>query len=156
MEKALNCLGCQLARGEVIPPGGVIWFDHFWHLAHDANNFIPGFLILSTISHLSHIYEIPEEDYVSAWMLIHKVRRIMADQISLKDFILFQSDYATSRHFHLWMMPIYPEKKQLGRPPDGIMPFLQWSKGHWNIPEKQKEINQISEILRHAITKSLS
>jgi diadenosine tetraphosphate (Ap4A) HIT family hydrolase len=156
MDETLDCHGCQLARGEVIPPGGVIWRDHFWHLAHHTNNFIPGFLILGTIPHLTHLYEIPVQEQITGWSLLYQVWKIMAEQISLREFILFQSDYTGSGHYPLWIMPIYPEMQQFGRPPGGILHFLKWSKIHWNIPDKRKEINQISEIVRQRVTQSIS
>ena len=156
ISETYDCLGCQLASGEVIPPGGVIWCDHFWHLAHDANNVIPGFLILSTIPHLTHMYEIPAQELVGGWSLIHHVRKILAEQISFRDYILFQSDYTISRHYHVWIMPIYPEMQQFGKPPDGILSFLQWSKVYWDTAEKRERINQISESLRKGITISIS
>ena len=145
--KEKSCLGCQLAKGEVISPGGEIWRDTYWHLAHDVNNFIPGFLVLGTIPHVIHLYEIPVDEYLWGLTVVHQVRGILADMFGLRDFLLYQNDL-TSGHFHIWLMPIYPEMNQFSRSMDGMVQFLQWTKRVWKTDEKVQEIDRISEALR--------
>jgi diadenosine tetraphosphate (Ap4A) HIT family hydrolase len=145
-----QCFGCRIAAGHIIPPGGDIWRDNIWHLAHDANNPVPGFLVLGTIPHITHLYNISEPDYIFGWKLIRAVRQIMAEQFSLTDCITFQNDHA-SGHYHLWLLPIYPEMRPFGHPPEGVMPFLQWAKTVWKTQSKYDEIDKIAETLRQHV-----
>jgi diadenosine tetraphosphate (Ap4A) HIT family hydrolase len=145
------CLGCQIAAGYLAPPGGDIWRDDTWHLAHDAHNVVPGFLVLGTIPHITHLYDIPDSHYVFGWRLLRVVRQIMAEQLGFKDCITFQNDH-TSGHFHVWVLPLYPEMRSFGLPPEGVIPFLQWTKTQWKTPEKYAEINHIAETLRQQVS----
>jgi diadenosine tetraphosphate (Ap4A) HIT family hydrolase len=55
-----DCIDCKIYRGELIPPGGIIFKNDKWVLNH-AEKKIPGHLILKPIKHYLSIAEFDQQ-----------------------------------------------------------------------------------------------
>ncbi len=145
-----NCFGCQITAGAVHIPGGDIWRDNEWQVGHDPKNVIPGFIVVGTIKHIKTITEIPDASLCFGFQLISESRRLLEAHFGLKKYITFQND-RTDGHYHIGLLPIYPEMEQFGGTFENIIPFLKWTKKAWNTPEKLEQINVIAATLREGL-----
>jgi len=109
----VDCLGCAIGRGEVVPPGGLIAATpHF--VAHaDPEIPIPAFLILAARRHVRSIAEMPAEEAQEWFRLVYAARTAMNTWSNglteardrILDVTLIQEE--RSGHFHLWLFPWY-------------------------------------------------
>jgi len=47
----MSCNICQILKGEIVPPGGIIFQNEHVMLSHFVNVNIPGYLLLSSVRH---------------------------------------------------------------------------------------------------------
>lgn len=149
-QRSTDCLGCGVGSGEVDVPGGVILQDEVVHVAHDPHNVIPGFIIVQTMRHLTSAHELSAREHEHIWRVVHRVRSVMAGELALPRALTYQDD-ATRGHFHVWILPLYPEMKELGHGPERILPFLQQTKQTWDTEQHRQRIDRIASALRQAL-----
>ena len=71
-------------------------------------------------------------------------------ELALPRALTYQDD-ATRGHFHVWILPLYPEMKELGHGPERILPFLQQTKQTWDTEQHRQRIDRIASALRQAL-----
>jgi diadenosine tetraphosphate (Ap4A) HIT family hydrolase len=69
-----DCLACQILRGVVSPPGGVIYENDFWLIDHSLPPvFILGNLTLKPKRHCEHLSELRNEEAATLGPLILRI-----------------------------------------------------------------------------------
>ena len=100
-----NCIGCSIATGEVIPPGGIIRETENFILHQDPEIPIKGFLIIASKKHIKSISQLSFEESQELFDLVYKARRALESIDDIKEVSIIQEE--RSSHFHLWLLPRY-------------------------------------------------
>ena len=73
-----GCVVCQMLKKEVCPPGGVIYENETWLLAHSLPPvFIPGKLTLKLKRHRENLSELSTQESVALGPLIQRVCQVL-------------------------------------------------------------------------------
>lgn len=71
-----NCIGCDIARGKVIPPGGILFEDPYWivnHVVGDPHPLLLGMFIVQPKRHVEHIHELTLDEIITSAPLIRNL-----------------------------------------------------------------------------------
>ena len=102
-----KCLGCEIVKGNIPTPGGIIYDDGFWMLTHSISSNLPplkGMLILQPKRHCEHFAEL-------SLVEIENLGLILLDTCKAIEEILHPSKiYACSagegvKHVHFMIIP---------------------------------------------------
>lgn len=98
-----ECMGCSIEKGEIVPPGGIIYEDEYFILAQDPEIPIEGFIIINTKRHINSFAEMNEKERINFIELLHKsVKAIKELNIADKVTIVQEE---RSKHLHVWIFP---------------------------------------------------
>ena len=100
-----KCVGCSIALGEIIPPGGVIKETKNFIIHQDPEIPIKAFLIIASKKHIKSISELSYEEAQELFDLVYKARVTMKNVKDIKEVTIIQEE--RSGHFHLWLLPRY-------------------------------------------------
>ncbi|MCB2290895.1 HIT family hydrolase [Clostridium sp. CS001] len=104
-EWSCQCIGCSIASGEVLSPGGIIAETKNFILHQDPEIPIKGFLIIGSKSHIKSISELSSEESRELFDLVYRARIALNNVSDLKEVTIIQEE--RSGHFHLWLLPRY-------------------------------------------------
>ena len=72
-EQELNgCMGCEVACGNLVPFGGVLYQDEQFVITQDVELPINGFIIISTVRHIEKFTELTDDERMNLTNLINK------------------------------------------------------------------------------------
>jgi len=100
-----KCVGCSIALGEIIPPGGIIKETKNFILHQDPEISIKAFLIIASKKHIKSIAELNYGEAQELFTLVYKARVAMKSIKDIKEVTIIQEE--RSGHFHLWLLPRY-------------------------------------------------
>jgi diadenosine tetraphosphate (Ap4A) HIT family hydrolase len=104
-EWTCQCIGCSIASGEVLSPGGIIAETKNFRLDQDPEIPIKGFLIISSKSHIRSISQLSSEESRELFDLVYRARIALNNIADIKEVTIIQEE--RSGHFHLWLLPRY-------------------------------------------------
>ena len=72
-----NCMGCEIISGELKPFGGILFKNKNFTVVQDFELPIDGFIIISSIRHISKYTELTEEEQIDLTKIINKTLKIL-------------------------------------------------------------------------------
>lgn len=103
------CLGCRLARGEPLTPGGVLWREGGLVLHAVAGpSPLPGWLVLSAERHARALYDLDAGATAALGPLAQRVMRAQREALGAEHAYAFAIGDVL-RHFHLHLVPRYAD-----------------------------------------------
>jgi diadenosine tetraphosphate (Ap4A) HIT family hydrolase len=102
-EYTCDCIGCAIAVGEIIPPGGMICESEHFILHQDPEVPIRGFLIIASKRHIQSIAQMSEAEAAELLSLVYRARLSQEQLRQLNEVRIIQEE--CSGHFHLWLLP---------------------------------------------------
>jgi diadenosine tetraphosphate (Ap4A) HIT family hydrolase len=100
-----GCVGCSIAMGDVIPPGGIIAETKNFVLHQELEVPIKAFLIISSKKHIKSIAQLTKEEAEELFDLVYKARIALKSVEDIADLRIIQEE--NSSHFHMWLLPRY-------------------------------------------------
>jgi len=100
-----ECMGCDMGRGTLNPPGGIILANGSCYLHQDPEVPLEGFLVIGTRRHVQSLDQLSVGEHADLSSLLRHARRLMALVPDLHSVTLVQEERST--HFHLWLFPWY-------------------------------------------------
>ena len=104
-EWTCQCIGCQIASGEVVTPGGMIAETKNFRLDQDPEIPIKGFLIIASKSHIKSISQLTCDESQELFDLVYRARIALTSIEDIKEVTIIQEE--RSGHLHLWLLPRY-------------------------------------------------
>ncbi len=71
-----ECLACQLSRGEIDLPGGLIHRSRFWLVEHCVGSLGVGTLIVKPERHVTSVADLTEDEAIELGPLLHRASAI--------------------------------------------------------------------------------
>ena len=126
-ECSTDCVGCSIANGEMIIPGGILHESEFFLLHQDPETPIEGFFVITSKRHFKQLHEMTEIEAIHLSKMIH----IAMNHLKiLNPCILYTLIFEErSKHFHVW-----------------IFPRLKWMETYENSISTIREIMKISRL----------
>lgn len=100
-----QCMGCAIGKGDMLPPGGIIYDTKNFVLHQDPDVPLSGFLIVAAKNHIRSIAELTLEESTELFQLVYKARVAMKQVCDINEVTIIQEE--RSGHFHLWLLPRY-------------------------------------------------
>ena len=143
-EIEFDCLGCDIASHRVIPPGGYVYEDDLINVSADPEIPIPGFMVLGISKHIKSMNELSKEErYHIIDILNNTISAIKKSGISDEVLIIQEEN---SRHFHIWIVPIYEWMNKFDKDVRNIDKIIEYSKNR-NIENTKVDIlNAVKKI----------
>ena len=102
-ESSADCMGCSLASGQYIPPGGILFKSEYFYVNQDPLIPLNGFLVIGANRHIQNISQMSDTEYSDYSKIFRKTKRIIHDICNIESLTTVQEDY--SIHFHTWFFP---------------------------------------------------
>jgi len=149
-EIGLNCIGCSIADGSYVPPGGIIRETENFMLHQDPEIPIKGFLIIPSKRCMKSISEMSESEATELVMLCRDARRAL---LSFEDIIRCDIIQEERGHFHLWIFPVYKWMTDMfGDSLDHVRPIMRYAKENMKTEENIREILGCVERIRKCLS----
>ncbi len=148
-----GCLGCAIAKGEAIPFGGILYQDEYFHIEHDFEVPINGFIIISCIKHYSKLTDLPQEAQLRLINLVNKIMNILTQNKIAEHFMTLieeKPDY----HFHLWILPRHNWMiEKFGNVNKNYSKISQYAINNLKTEENLNEITKTCNIVKTELNK---
>ena len=109
-----NCIFCKLANGDI--PTNSIYEDESYKVILDMSPATKGHALILPKDHFKNLYEMPEENVASAFVLAKKMAATMTEKLGAEGFNLVQNNNEvagqTVFHFHIHLIPRYSSDNQ--------------------------------------------
>ncbi len=106
-----TCRGCYMNATEqrlpeILTP---VFDDGIITVRQDAEWAVPGFMVVAVRPHIGALDEmgLPLVDRIGR--VTHYVRRAMRERLGLAAVQMYQEEKLERPHFHLWMLPLWPD-----------------------------------------------
>lgn len=143
-EIEFECLGCDVARHKLIPPGGYVYEDDFINVSADPEIPIPGFMVLGIKKHVRTMNELSKEErYRIIDILNLTIENIKECEIANKVLVIQEE---RSRHFHIWIVPIHEWMKEYGESVKNIDKIIEHSKEIFNEKIKEELLEDVDKL----------
>lgn len=112
-----RCMACSANRGELHPPGGVIYDDGLWRLEHMLMPaLLPGWLILKTVRHVESLSELTMAEAAALGPLLHRATKAL-EMATGADRVYTALFAEAVRHVHFHLIPRRDETPESARGP---------------------------------------
>jgi diadenosine tetraphosphate (Ap4A) HIT family hydrolase len=98
-----DCVGCAIAAGEIVPPGGLIYESEHFVLHQDPEVPVRGFLIIASKRHIQSIAMMSASEAAELFSLLYRARLAQQQSGQIREIRIIQEE--RSGHFHLWLLP---------------------------------------------------
>ena len=143
-EIEFECLGCDVARHKLIPPGGYVYEDDFINVSADPEIPITGFMVLGIKKHVRTMNELSKEErYRIIDILNLTIENIKECEIANKVLVIQEE---RSRHFHIWIVPIHEWMKEYGEIFKNIDKIIEHSKEIFNEKIKEELLEDVDKL----------
>jgi diadenosine tetraphosphate (Ap4A) HIT family hydrolase len=124
MTDVIGCLACDLARGRIEPPGGTICAEDGWVVEHCVGPLGVGALIVKPSRHVTHVWELTEEEAGALGPLLRRVSGAIAELLHPDQVYVCLWSHAgwTAGHLHFVLQPVWDSQREAYERPG---PFLQ-------------------------------
>lgn len=147
----MNCLTCQILRGELNPPGGIILQTKYWSCDHAYDIPLPGFLFLKANRHVESVASLNENEANEFGSVLLKITKAM-DKILGPERIYVLRYGEVIRHVHFWLLPRTKEvMKNCGKGPESVRAIIDYYRNNFSMKDKEKEILKIVEKLKELL-----
>jgi len=102
-ERTYDCLGCAIAEGSLLPPGGLICQTEHFVVHQDPLIPLPGFLVIGARRHIRSMAEMDEPEYREFSALLRETGLAIHAVIGVEHLTIVQEEHSV--HFHLWFFP---------------------------------------------------
>ena len=100
---SVDCIGCAISSGRIVPPGGVIKETGNFLLHQDPEVPIEGFLILTAKKHVRSITELSQSARYELMDLMYKAISAIKKLKISEEVTIIQEE--RSQHLHPWIFP---------------------------------------------------
>lgn len=98
-----DCMGCAIAKHEIIPPGGFIYESDNFIISQDPEIPIKGFIIISTKVHINSFTQLNGSMKLELMDLLSDVIKNLKELGVTEEVTIVQEE--RSKHFHIWVFP---------------------------------------------------
>jgi diadenosine tetraphosphate (Ap4A) HIT family hydrolase len=102
-----DCMGCAIAQGEMLVPGGFIAQTGNFCVHQDPLIPLPGFLVIASTRHVRSIDALTAAEYTDFMELLRQAQAAVKQVTQVEYLTLVQEEH--SSHFHLWFFPWLPQ-----------------------------------------------
>lgn len=148
-EQEVNgCLGCEIAKGDLVPFGGILYKDKYFTITQDFELPIDGFIVISTIRHVEKFTDLTDEERVVLVNLINRSLNILRENQIAEEFNVILEE-KQGYHFHVWLMPRHKWMiEKFGKVLKNIKQIQDYALENMRIKENIDKISQTCEVLR--------
>jgi hypothetical protein len=101
-----TCMGCGIADGTWLPPGGLVGRTEHFCVHQDPLIALPGFMVIGAVRHIHSIAEMADAEYNDFAGLLKRARCAIATAMGPDHVTIVQEE--RSVHFHAWFFPWIP------------------------------------------------
>ena len=152
VEQELNgCMGCEIAKGNLKPFGGMLYKDNQFTITQDVELPINGFIIISTVRHIEKFTELTDDERINLTNLINKTLNILRTNNVAEEFnIILEEKH--NYHFHVWLMPRHKWMlEKFGKVLKNIKPIQEYALENMRTKENLEQIEQTCKILKREL-----
>ena len=145
-----NCMGCEIIKGDLKPFGGILFKNENFIIAQDFELPIDGFIIITSIRHISKYNELTENEQINLAKIINKTLTILENNNIAEEYniILEEKDC----HFHVWLMPRHKWMiEKFGKVLNNIKIIQDYAKTNLRTKENIDKIKQTCELLKREL-----
>ncbi len=145
-----NCMGCEIINGDLKPFGGILFKNENFIITQDFELPIDGFIIITSIRHISKYTELTEIEQIDLTKIINKTLKILEDNNIAEEYniILEEKDC----HFHVWLMPRHKWMiEKFGKVLKNIKPIQDYSLANLRTKENINKIANTCELLKREL-----
>jgi len=151
MTGAVDCLTCRKLRGEILPPGGILYADE-WVIASHAfippasSTVYPGWLVVELRRHVVGLGEMSAAEAQALGLALQRLSQALQKASGAERVYALVSGQAVE-HLHVHLLPRYA-----GTPPEiGITALADWPGGRRG---DENEITALCERLRQTLAQA--
>ena len=145
-----ECIACEIGKGNIIPPGGIIYETDNFFIQQDLETPLKGFLVIVSKKHLKSIAQLSLDEVTELTYLIYKSRFALNEISDIKEVVIIQEE--RSNHFHVWLFPRYNWMNDLFENSlTDIRKIMQYAKSNMNNEKNIKEVLSTADFLRNLL-----
>ena len=143
-----ECIACEIGKGNIIPPGGIIKETENFFIQQDLETPLKGFLVIVSKKHLKSIAQLTLDEVTELTNLIHKSRLALNEISDITEVVIIQEE--RSNHFHVWLFPRYNWMNELFENSlTDIRKIMQYVKLNMKNEKNIKEVLSTADFLRN-------
>lgn len=139
-----ECMGCESANHQLIPPGGYVYEDDFINVAADFEIPIPGFMILGINKHYHSLNQMTEQERKKIMEVLNQTIEIVKKVCQVEEVTVIQEERC--KHFHIWILPTYQWMETYGKGCFGIKEKFEVAKKENNPDNIKNCLIKVEEI----------
>lgn len=145
-----ECIACEIGKGDIIPPGGIIKETENFFIQQDLEVPLKGFLIIASKKHLKSITQLTFDEATELTNLIYKARLALSKISDINEVVIIQEE--RSNHFHVWLFPRYNWMNELFENSlTDIRKIMQYAKLNMKNEKNIKEVLSTADFIRNII-----
>lgn len=149
-EWKFECIACEIGKGNVIPPGGIIKETENFFIQQDLETPLKGFLVIVSKKHLKSIAQLSLDEVTELTNLIYKSRLALNEISDIKEIVIIQEE--RSSHFHVWLFPKYNWMNDLFENSlTDIRKIMQYVKLNMNNEKNIEEVLATADFLKNLL-----
>jgi diadenosine tetraphosphate (Ap4A) HIT family hydrolase len=142
-----ECIACEIGKGNIIPPGGIIKETENFFIQQDLEIPLKGFLIIASKKHLKSITQLTLDEVTELANLLYKSRLALSEISDINEVVIIQEE--RSNHFHVWLFPKYNWMDELFENSlTDIRKIMQYVKLNMKNEKNIKEVLSTADFLR--------
>jgi diadenosine tetraphosphate (Ap4A) HIT family hydrolase len=143
-----ECIACEIGKGNIIPPGGIIKETENFFIQQDLEIPLKGFLIIASKKHLKSITQLTLDEVTELTSLLYKSRLALSEISDINEVVIIQEE--RSNHFHVWLFPKYNWMNDLFEDSlTDIRKIMQYIKLNMKDEKNIKEVLATADFLRN-------
>ena len=136
-----ECIGCDIASGRIVPPGGMIAETEHFILHQDPEVPIRAFFIVASKAHIQSMDQMSAAEARECFDLVYRARKLQSRLGDISEVLVIQEE--RSEHFHLWLLPRYAwMDERFANSLSTVREMLKYAR------ENRKTSEEVAEILR--------
>lgn len=143
-----ECIACEIGKGNIIPPCGIIKETKNFFIQQDLEIPIKGFLIIASKKHIRSIAQLTIEEVKELTELIYKSRLTLNEISDINEVVIIQEE--RSSHFHVWLFPKYNWMNELFENSlTDIRKIMQYAKLNMKNEKNIREVLSTADFIRN-------
>lgn len=148
-----NCLGCDIANGNLDVFGGLLYRSENFSIAQDFELPIDGFLIIFSNRHVEKLNDLNTDEQVELIKLISKTLNILQNNQIADEFNIILEE-KSGYHFHIWLMPRHRWMiEKFGKVLKNLKKIQDYAVKNMKTPENLEKIRQTCELVKTQLNK---
>jgi diadenosine tetraphosphate (Ap4A) HIT family hydrolase len=149
-EWKFECIACEIGKGNIIPPGGIIKETENFFIQQDLETPLKGFLVIVSKKHLKSIVQLSLDEVIELTNLIYKSRLTLNEISDINEVVIIQEE--RSNHFHVWLFPKYNWMNDLFENSlTDIRKIMQYVKLNMNNEKNIEEVLSTADFLKNLL-----